>query len=460
MFCKKAFLAYSSPLILTMVCCGVTVDSFAQDKPHYVEAQDNVGNNSSNPDTVVPKLSPDQVTSITSGSDGSSNTGPYRLSHSLGLTQGSRIKVNGFVSAGVAHTDSSKDYQIPGHGNVGNHFNFNTLSLLGVQLTAKLYKGLSVVGQVVANGDDTNGNTAYSVNLDYGFVRYAFNDKYQIQAGRFRLPAFLYSQTQEIGYTYPWVVLPNEVYRIVPFANMNGFDTIMKFAIGSSWNVSFQPYVGSSRSEFDLYNSSAPDDTYAVQTAKFQENDLIGIVVGASNKYITLRGTYAHLKLTGTVDLFNNGAFQSSKFVNNQSDSFYSFGAKLNYKGLQASSEYAHRETPAPLASLSGVYGMLGYKFFGILPNFTYARIWTTNKSSLRAPGSTPTTPADATELAQEQESYTLGLNYYLNSNVVFKTSVADVRPLDGTRGLFDTVQPGQLKKNNMLYMVGIDAIF
>lgn len=457
MFKKTAFIACSSPLILTMVSLAVSADPTAQDKPHYVQAQDNVGN-TSNQNTVVPKLSPDQVTTITGGDQ--SNSGPYRLSHSLGLKQGSRIQVNGFVSAGATRTSAKKNYQIPGHGSVGNNFNFNTLSLLGVQLTAKLYKGLSVVGQVVANGDDTNGNTAYSVNLDYGFVRYAINDKYQIRAGRFRLPVFLYSQTQEIGYTYPWVTLPNEVYRIVPFSNMNGFDTIARYSLGNSWNVSVQPYVGSSRSEFDLYNSSLPSDTFTVPTAKFQENSLIGVVVGASNKYVTLRGTYAHLSLTGKVSFYNpiDKAFENTQFIKNQSDSFYSFGSKVDYKGLKMSAEFAHRETPAPLASLSGAYGMLGYKFDGFLPNFTYARLWTTNKNKLQSPGAGSST--NSTELAQAQESYTLGLDYYLNSNVVFKTSVADIRPLDGTRGLFNTVQPGTLKKNNMLYMVGIDAIF
>jgi hypothetical protein len=460
---KKAFLSYSSPLILMMATLSVQAkaDSSATDasNPYYVQAQDDVDTTNT---SSVPKLSADQVSSVLP----QSGNEPYRLANGLGLSKDSRFKMNGFVSAGAAHTSSKKDYQIPGHGTVGNNVNFNALSLLGMQVTANLNKRLSVVAQVLANGDSTNGNTAYSAQLDYGFVRYAINDSYEVRAGRFRLPAFLFSSTQEIGYSFPWVVLPNEVYRIVPFNNINGFDTLARYAVGKSgWNITLEPYVGSSRSKFDLYNSSLPSDTYSTPTAKFEENSLFGIVAEASNKYVTLRGTYAHLSLTGDVDFFESddagsGSFLHNQFVKNQEDYFYSFGTKVNYKGLQFASEFAHRQTPAPLASLSGVYGMLGYKFLGFLPNFTYSRLWTTNKDELLGPDSSSTTPLTSTELAQKQESYTLGLDYYLNNNLVFKGSIADVRPLGGTRGLFDTVEPSALKRNNMLYMVGVDAIF
>lgn len=440
---KKVIIASCSTLILGFALSSTTYaapSSYQTAKPHYVEADNNVN-------SAVPKLTAPDMTATPAGK------APYRLSHLAGLGKTSRIKINGFMSAGVAHINSGKNYQIPDHGRVGDTYNFNALSLLGLQISAKVYKGLTVVAQLVANGDDTNGNTAYSVNLDYGYARYAFNNNYAIRAGRFRLPAFMFSATQEIGYTFPWVTLPNEVYRIVPFNNINGFDAIAKHALGNSgWNVSFEPYIGSSTSNFDLYTTALGSDATAVPTAKFSEDSMVGAVGTLGNKYVSLRATYVHLKLTGRVDI--GGV--NTQIVNKQTDNFYSLGGKLNYKGFMFAGEFAHRNTPAPLAELSGMYAMLGYKLYDFLPNFTYGRMWTTNTSALV----TANPATNQNEMPQKQESFTGGLDYYWNSNVVFKGSIADVRPMGGTRGLFDTVQPALLKKNNWLYMVGVDAIF
>lgn len=443
---KNVLVACCSTLVLGAALSAsawAAPQQYSNDKQRYVSAKDKQ-------DQAVPKLSPKDAAGAQGG------TSPYRLSHSMGLSDKSRVQIDGFMSAGVARINSKRDYLIPNHGNVGDNYNFSALSLVGIQFTAKLVQNLSVVAQLVANGDNTNGNHAYSVNLDYGYARYEYSGA-EFRAGRFRLPAFLYSATQEIGYTFPWVTLPNEVYRIVPFNNVNGFDTVYKHALGSSsWNVSIEPYIGSSSSKFDLYTSAQTSDTLAVPTADFDENSMVGVVGSFGNKYLTLRGTYVHLKLSGTYDGFNNtGQVQHQEVVHNQSDYFYSLGGKLLWKGWMAVGEFAHRNTPAPLADLSGFYGMLGYKVSGWLPNFTYGRLWTTNKNALtQLSGSTPT------ELAQEQESYTAGMDYYLNSNIVFKGSVSDIRPKGGTRGLFDTVQPNRLKRNNWLYMVDIDAIF
>lgn len=411
-------------------------------RPYYVSALPD-------DDQAVPKLNPKDTAGAQGGDD------PYRLSHSLGLNPKSRVQIDGFMSAGVAHINSQRDYLIQDQGAVGDNYNFNALSILGLQFTAKLMKDLSLVAQLVANGDNTNGNRAYSVNLDYGYARYEVAG-FEFRVGRFRLPSFLYSATQEIGYTFPWVTLPNEVYSIVPFQNTNGFDTVYRYGIGTGgWNLTIEPYVGSSSSKGDLYLSTYNSDTFAVPTGNFSENSLFGMVASIGNKYVTFRGTYTHLKLSSNVTGFDiNNQLINQQIVQNQSDQFYSFGGKLLYDGIMVISEFAHRDTPDPLASLSGFYGMIGYKVSGFLPNLTYGRLWTTNKNVLEEDTSR------ATELPMKQESYTLGLDYYLNANLVFKGSIGDIRPLSGTRGLFDTVVPSSLKKNNWLYMMAINAIF
>ena len=151
-------------------------------------------------------------------------TSKFSLNNRLGFDKDSRFHINGFVSVGVSkgNMENGVDYVIPGHGALTNNVTFAPSSLLGLELTADMAHNLSAVVQLVADGDDTNGNNPYSVNVEWAFLRFRPNPSTTIIAGRYRLPTFLYSQTEQVGYTYPWMFLPVEVYRIVPFNNANG----------------------------------------------------------------------------------------------------------------------------------------------------------------------------------------------------------------------------------------------
>ena len=59
--------------------------------------------------------------------------------------------------------------------------------------------------------------------------------------------------------------------------------------------------------------------------------------------------------------------------------------------------------------------------------------------------------------LKEAQESYTGGVAYSLNNNVLLKAGVSDIKPLDNTIGLFQE-PPG--KKNVLLYSASINTVF
>lgn len=403
--------------------------------------------------TIQPSQTNKQVTQSSSATTDSTNMPGFSLNKQLGLSPKSRVHVNGFISAGGSriHAGNGAQYNIPDRGSLDDNWNFATNSLIGLQVTGNITDKISAVGQIVADGDDTNGNNPYNVDVEWAFLRYQPNSKVEMRVGRFRLPAFLYSETAQVGYTYPWMFLPNEVYRIVPFTNINGIDTIYSLPLGSTgWTVKVNPYFGMNESKFDLYTRGATPAGAIPQgtTATFDENDIVGMVISLSNPFITLRGTYVHVHLTGFIPSFVPAGGTKLTLFSNQPSEFYSLGAKVNYHNFLVASEFAHRSMPSGLTSLSGIYGVLGYHFGKLLPTITYGNIWTTNWSSLRA--------QPVSELPQQQDSYSLGMAYYINSNLVAKGSVSYIVPLNGTNGLF-TVNPG---RNVLLYGLEVDAIF
>ncbi len=386
---------------------------------------------------------------------------PVNLSHKyFGFGPRSRIQINGFMSAGVAATDVSNDvkYGIPGHGTVGKDLGFAANSLAGLQITGNITPKLSAVLQVTATGEDINGQKSYRPMVDWAFIRYKYNNNLQFRAGRMRIPAFLYSQTEEVGLTYVPVFLPPEVYRLLPFYNFNGVDLTYSKNLGNSgWVAKFNPFFGENKSDYDLY-SNAPELIPNGTTATFHENYMYGGNVNISNQYVTLNATYAHTNITMDLPSYvlpNPAApgqympIPAAKgVVKDKGASFFSTGAKLNYHHWLIVSEFAHRSTPDRVASLSGAYGMVGYRIEKFLPYFIYARLWTTNKSKIKTPGS---------ELAEAQQSFTVGTDYYINKNLVAKVGVSRITPLDGTNGLFNG-NPGE--KHVLMYTASLDIAF
>ncbi|MBV53429.1 MAG: hypothetical protein CL816_05100 [Coxiellaceae bacterium] len=352
------------------------------------------------------------------------------------------FKMNGFVSTGALQTnaDSGVGYNIPERGQVTNDVSFGASTLFGLQLTAKLNDQFSAVGQFVASGDDTNGNTAYDVDAAWAFLQYQVMDNVKVDLGRMRIPLFLYSDTIQVGYSYPYAFLPNEVYRIVPFFNMNGVSTIYQRSIGSSgWTLQTQPFFGQDTSQYDV---ATVGSTSSEQLTDYDENNLVGTSISISNGNMTLHGAYSHLELTATP------TGTASAIFTDEDTSFYSLGAKFNLKNILLSAEYAHRDVPEGVAELTGFYGTIGYQLEKFLPALTYAHLETDNQEDL-------TKPSD--EAPEAQESYTFSLAYYLTDRIDLKATIGDIHLLDGTNGMFSS-DPG--KSNVWLYGFGVDAIF
>jgi len=368
-------------------------------------------------------------------------TPPHRLSSALGLGPRSKIHINGFLSAGGSKVDTAAGYTIPGHGTIDSHFNFAANSLVGLQFTADLVKNLQVVTQFVADGDDTNGNIAYRVNAAWAYLRYIVSPSFQIHVGRFRLPTFLYSSTEQVGYSYPWVQLPTEVYRVVPFDNLSGVSVLYRYSVGKTgWTLQIQPYYGANTSTFAIINAFSTEGV----VVNFDEKNLKGILVSVGNSSFTLRANYANLKLNAYVPILDATLF-SSKTMD-----YYSVGFRWTPRKLFLAGEYGKRNTPSQIAALEAYYGSIGYRIGQFMPIATYARLKTTNASALAI-------VPESSEAVQDQESYTLGVDYIINSNVAVKASVTQITPLNGTFGLFNS-NPG--RRHIILYGVSIDAIF
>lgn len=89
----------------------------------------------------------------------------------------------------------------------GNKVSFSEKSLLGLQADYALTGTVSVSGQVLLHSDESRGS-----GLEWLYLSYEPNANWQFKAGRLRTPYLQYSDVFDVGYAYPWISPPRQLY--------------------------------------------------------------------------------------------------------------------------------------------------------------------------------------------------------------------------------------------------------
>ncbi|ARU55723.1 hypothetical protein OLMES_1648 [Oleiphilus messinensis] len=120
------------------------------------------------------------------------------------------IRVSGFLSAAVAQVAIEEELQ---WGNEGpdNEVDWNSDSIVGLQISYSVTERLSAVLQMVSKGGFNS-----EFDADWFYLHYNFNESFSIMAGRIRPQFFMMSDYVEVGFTYPWIRPPVEVYDPIP----------------------------------------------------------------------------------------------------------------------------------------------------------------------------------------------------------------------------------------------------
>ena len=115
------------------------------------------------------------------------------------LEQG-EYRFNGFGTAGITHLggeDDSRDYGINGQTN--DDWRGDQLSKLGAQFQYGLTDSVGVTAQVTAKAEQDS----WKANLEWLYASWQANDNLMLRGGRLRTPVYMYSETLDVGFTYP-----------------------------------------------------------------------------------------------------------------------------------------------------------------------------------------------------------------------------------------------------------------
>ena len=388
------------------------------------------------------------------------------------------IQFDGFFTVGASIHDDDTNKGNPageniyisslGDRGITEDLTFETDTRFGLQISSDVSENMSVVAQLLGTGTNSN----FDAIVEWAYADWEFADWISLRAGKIKQPVYLVNDYVEVGYAYPWIRPPVEVYyQNNPLNTVNGAELLIAFPVGPG-TLSFQPYIGSNRD--DIPNTGG--------AAYFEAENIVGIDVKYSGRGYTVHAsnftcdvnTFGQTQvdggLLGPLDVDLNGKGECD---------VTSAGLTFDVANVVVYAEWQERTTTEtlsrPFGDQDAWYTTLGYRFGKWLPHITYATIDGT--ASTVTPGAitgSSLPPEGINFPIAVQTSITAGLRYEVNDSAAlkFEYSAVDVEddpnelastnnPFGANYGLFNTDFTKASPDGTVgVYSVALDVIF
>jgi hypothetical protein len=349
------------------------------------------------------------------------------------------LNVSGFGTIGVAKTSALSGLEYAGGVNVPggakDSWSSRLDTKLGVQAVASISPDLTGTIQVLGK---YRYDGTYAPSTEWANLKYAFTPDASVRIGRFGAPAFMISDSLNVGYAQPWLRPPLDAYRSMPITHIDGIEGTFRFHWGDA-AVTVQPGVGKTKA-------------YLVSTGSVFDLDITNMTslnLSLENGPYTLRYGKVHGKVkTSTANI---GGF---------TDDFNGLGLIYDKDNWLVQTEYVWRKngknvstiapanpanivsvmtaagmnrllsTPTPFNS-NATYVTAGYRFGSAMP---YASV-----SNYRTQGTFPINKSSA------EDTLSLGVRWDFYKNMAFKAQYDRVRTRDGIGLFYRTASDGGL---------------
>ncbi|HEX5371208.1 MAG TPA: porin [Aquabacterium sp.] len=194
---------------------------------------------------------------------------------------GIQYKVSGFGTIAATAIDKS-DLQfrtsLTQSKGAGSTIDLGADSRFGLQGVVNFGQGWSATAQLLSIrrrvDSALDSNRDFDIGIEWLFAQYAVTPSVDLRLGRVVLPAFMISDSRNVGYSQPWLRAPLEVYGRMPLTTMDGLQGIWRIPVGDAV-VSLQGGYGKSQTNISSGATviDAPSDWVASVSAQLEWSD-------------------------------------------------------------------------------------------------------------------------------------------------------------------------------------------
>ncbi|WP_427978199.1 hypothetical protein [Agarivorans sp.] len=351
-----------------------------------------------------------------------------------------KIRFNGFYSVGINQSNNEL-----GYADSSEDYDFNNLTLVGLQGDFALADSTSVTVQLVARGSDD-----FSPKVEWAYLKHTFDNYVTLRGGKLRLPMYMYSDYLEVGFAQPWARPPVEVYGFVPFNSFVGVDASYDFELDDS-TLSLQGFWGQSKEDGTNYD------------------DILGANISWAVNDVTLRAVYGVAKVTPASDNYPNRGVLADK---NKAD-FLGAGFSYDDGSWLLVSEWTRATVDGQYSDVDSAYLTLGYRIDKFMPYATVAGMKTQDDDEREGQFTCVALCNSGNDVAApsawiydgKRRSYSLGLRYDLLSNLALKLDATYVDGFGDTNALLSNKVNAALTGQNsadstVVYSIVFDGVF
>lgn len=345
------------------------------------------------------------------------------------------FKLSGFGTLGVSHSSERRgdyvlDSSIPKGAGLSHDWTADNDSRFGLQLFGDFTPELKGVLQTVLEYDADN---AYHTDVEWANIKYVFSPNLNVRAGRISLPTFLHSETRDVGYSYPWIHPPVDVYRQLSINHSDGIDGSYRFFVGDASNT-VKAIYGKTTKERPTSTATSRGILGVFDTFEYGVTTLR---VGFQGRETSTRN-----ELTGV----------TSDWVRNTD---LTVGAVYDPGGWFVMGEWIKRKSTTRKQAM---YISTGYRIEGFTPYATYSR----DTPSSFVSGSPPPAASTTQWVRNSQSTVTFGTRWDFMKNFDLKVQYDRVRLSADSNGHLANVPAGTILYGSTFHVLSmtVDFIF
>lgn len=348
-----------------------------------------------------------------------------------------------------------------------DRFSVTEQSLLAIQPSYSFTDKLSFTGQFVAHTNDDQDN-----GVEWAYLSYRPDNAWHLRAGKLRTPFFIYSDSYNVGYTYPWITAPVQVYNNYLFSNFTGASANY-YTAGDSLSLNLEAYYGYFDGDVFLAGNKIEADT--------EIENLMGLVSTISHNNLSLRLAYHQAYIETIVpeidvlrSILDGQGFNESAKSLDPKGQVYALQTSLSYDTLNSfyKAEWINIVADLDIApEVTGYYLMAGHIVNSWTFHLTYGR---SEHSDVKSANELPVSPSGNPQLDQlastyyqiftdtpngRLDSYTLGSRWDFRMNMALKADVSLLKEFESDTGFFSNSEFNP-NKDAYLYQVAWEWVF
>lgn len=345
-----------------------------------------------------------------------------------------------------------------------NSLSFTEQTLLALRIDAHINDSLKLVTQGILHTGTIREN-----EVQWLYLQYQASRAVSVRVGRQRMPFFDFSETNDVGFAYPWITPPIQVYTDFLFFDIDGIMASYEFS-GREVSGALESYYGQFEGEL----------TVAETTSKTKLDNSRGLILKLNYNNFAFRASHHKTQVDlGLQPLIEFRDILRAANLNESADSIGLAGSiefsqlSLSYDSFNYFMKTELTRYDSDFLAFPDVkngYITLGYNFYPYSLHLTYANSVEkyTRPDNLIPIGINPQLDALSqgfdqilTQLSNDGlESVTLGLRYDYSDNIAFKTEFAKLNGDDNTRGLFTENSVNNPGNKANFFQVAVEWVF